>query len=295
MNYPAVSVSTGFARKILGGHALRLRAIALALRGPPDSFAVPDCRGALNERQPCILVQLLCLARRRLADSFGKFFLFRRNAERFRNFYPPLQLNNARLGLPGFRVGLGIIDREVELNRCVIDAAVTLDGAHLLTVWLALRAQPGLIIEPGGFHNQRISFPPADGIPIPSRVGIFRKLAAIHPDLPDRVLSFKEHQDPSGNMDNLERPDDEKNPRDTYGRTFQDRIVATRRGSRTVSRFVGVVAGLSPCSKRRKLVLRALTAAPRCKLPDARQVVRVKRSLPHQEGREHQSRCQRCN
>src|SRR5262249_38655540 len=161
------------------------------------------------------------------------------------------------------------VDREVELNRCAIDAAVAVDGAHLFTVRLALRAQPGLIVEPDRFDNQRISFPPAHGISIPSRVGIIRELAAIHPDLPDRVLSFKEHQDPSGNMDNLERPDDEKNPRDTYRRTFQDRIVATRRGSRTVSRFIGVVSGLTPCGKRRKIVSRALTAAARCKLPDA--------------------------
>src|ERR1043166_4344388 len=127
---------------------------------------------------------------------------------------------------------------------------------------------------PGGFHNQRISFPPADGIPIPSRVGIIRKLAAIHPDLPDCVLSFKEHHDPSGNMDNLERPDDEQNPRDSHRRTFQDRIVATRCGSRTVSRLVGVVPGLTPCSKRRKIVSRALTAAAGGKLPDAAQVAR---------------------
>src|SRR6266566_951361 len=291
MNYPAVSVS---------------ETVGAVYNRPPCL----DFEGAVIDRPFYVnhsefhdvrTAELLHLARRRLTDSFGKFFLFRRNAEGFRNFYPWLQLNNARLGFPGFRVGLGIIDREVELNRVAIDAAVTLDGAHLLTVWLALRAQPGLIIEPGGFHNQRISFPPADGIPIPSRVGIFRKLAAIHPDLPDRVLSFKEHQDPSGNMDNLERPDDEKNPRDTYGRTFQDRIVATRGGSRTVSRLVGVVPGLTPWSKRRKIVSRALTAAAGCKLPDARQVVGVKRSLPHlphlphQEGRKHQRRCQRCN
>src|SRR5438132_10769984 len=121
-----------------GRSSLRLRAIALALRGPPPTASRFPTIEALYERSRCIPVQLLRLARRRLADSFGKFFLFRRNAEGFRNFYPRLQFNNARLGLPGFRVGLGIIDREVELNRCVIDAAVTLDRPHLLTVWLAL-------------------------------------------------------------------------------------------------------------------------------------------------------------
>jgi len=33
----------GFAQKILGGHSLRLRAIALALRGPPLQLGVRDC------------------------------------------------------------------------------------------------------------------------------------------------------------------------------------------------------------------------------------------------------------
>ena len=32
-----------FAQKILGGHSLRLRAIALALRGPPLQLGVRDC------------------------------------------------------------------------------------------------------------------------------------------------------------------------------------------------------------------------------------------------------------
>jgi len=37
----------GNAQKILGGHSLRLRAIAFALRGPPLQLGVRDCRGAL--------------------------------------------------------------------------------------------------------------------------------------------------------------------------------------------------------------------------------------------------------
>src|SRR5213593_3393725 len=41
-----------FAQQISGGHYLRLRAVALALRRPPLQFVVPDCR-ALYERPRC--------------------------------------------------------------------------------------------------------------------------------------------------------------------------------------------------------------------------------------------------
>src|SRR5260370_41251045 len=77
---------------------------------------------------------------RRLTDSPGKFLFLRGNAKRFRNFHARPQFNDPRLGLPGFRVGLRIIDGQAELNGVLVDAPVTLDPAHLVTIRLALRA-----------------------------------------------------------------------------------------------------------------------------------------------------------
>src|SRR5207237_5970816 len=132
-----------------------------------------------------------------------------------------LQLNHPRLGLPDFRVGFRIVDGEIELDRIVIEAPVALDRAHLIAVWLSLRPQPRLVIETGRFGDKGISFPASNGISIPSRIRILRKLAPVHPDFADGVLAFEKHQNPSGNMNDLERPDDEQNSRNTQGEHFR--------------------------------------------------------------------------
>src|SRR5438128_99922 len=43
--------------------------------------------------------------------------------------------------------------------------------------------QPSLIVEAGGFHDENVPFPAADGISQPGRIGIPRQLPAIGEDL----------------------------------------------------------------------------------------------------------------
>src|SRR5262249_22409725 len=205
------------------------------------------------------------------------------DAKRFGNFHTGFQLDQARFGDPGFRVGFWIIDSEVEFYGVVIDAMVTLDRAHLVTVRLALCAQPCLILETDCFNDQSVSLPPPDGVAIPPRVGIVRKFAPVHPDFSDRVLTFEKHQNPSRNVNDLERPNDEQNARNTHRVAFQNGIVAARRRFGTVSRFVGVVLCLSPGSQWREVVAGTLTAPTRRKLPYAGQVMTA---LTHKERRQ---------
>src|SRR5204863_9848487 len=108
-------------------------------------------------------------------------------------------------------------------------------------------------------------------------IRIVRKFAPVHPDFADRVLPFEKHQNPSGNVEDLEGPDNEQNTRETRRVTFQDGIVPARRGFGAVSGLVGVVLCLSPGRQRRKVVARTLTAATRRKLPYSGQVMRVER------------------
>src|SRR5438128_72312 len=119
----------------------------------------------------------------------------------------------------------------------------------------------------------------ADGISIPSGIRIIRKFAPIHPDFTERVMPFKKHQNPSGNMNDLERPDGEHDPWKSHWVTFQDGIVTARCGLGSVSRLVGVVLCLAPGCQRRKIISRTLTATSRCKLPHSRQIMRIERRL----------------
>ena len=105
------------------------------------------------------------------------------------------------------------------------------------------------------------------------------------------MLTFEEHQNSSGNLDEFKWPDGEEETRDAHRITFQDGIVPARRGFRTVPGFVRVVSRLTPRSQRRKVVAGTLTAATRRKLPDSREVARIElRSLSHRQRREHQRR-----
>src|SRR5262249_1955597 len=215
----------------------------------------------------------------RFADSLGEFFLFGGNAKRFRNFHTRFQLNGARLGVPGFRICLRIINGEVELDRIVIHSTVTLDGAHLITVRLTLRAEPGLFIKPGSFDHERVTIPFTDRISVPSRIRIVRKFTSVHPDFADRVLPFEKHQNPSGNVDDLKGPNDEQNAWDTHRVAFQDRIVSTRRSFRAVSWLVRVILCPSPGRQWREVVARSLTTSTGCKLPHSGQIMSVERRL----------------
>src|SRR5262245_37339155 len=222
---------------------------------------------------------LAALPGRWLADSPGEFLLFGGNAKRFRDFHARLQLNDAWLCVPSLRVGLRIINRQVELDRCVIDPTVTLDCAHLIAMRLALRSKPGLFIKADCFDNERISVPFTDRISVPSRIRIVRELTSVYPDFADRVLTFEKHQNPSGNMDDFKGPNDEQNTRETHRIAFQDRIVPTRRGFGAVPWFVRVVLRLAPPRQWREVVARSLTTSTRCKLPYSGQVMSVERGL----------------
>src|SRR5215831_19574068 len=76
------------------------------------------------------------LPRRRLSNSPRKFFLLGRHAKGFGNLNTGFEADEPRFRLPGFRIGLRVVDGQVELNRVLIDATITLDRAHLIAVRL---------------------------------------------------------------------------------------------------------------------------------------------------------------
>ena len=63
-----------FAQQISGGHYLRLRAVALALRRPPLQFVVPDCRGALSAHDVSVgrFTMPVCSSRTRSDDRIAQ-------------------------------------------------------------------------------------------------------------------------------------------------------------------------------------------------------------------------------
>src|SRR3990172_58091 len=68
---------------------------------------------------------------------------------------------------PGLRVGLRIINREVDFERAGGQAAKALDVAHRFRVRGAEAVEPGFLALPHGLDDQRISIPSAGRVPHP--------------------------------------------------------------------------------------------------------------------------------
>src|SRR5690242_2618045 len=80
-------------------------------------------------------------------------------------------------------VGLGIIQRDVNHQRIVVRAMNAFDDVQLVRMRLPAVAEPGLVVESGGIHDQRVALPMRDGIAHPGGLGVLRVLAAVGKNL----------------------------------------------------------------------------------------------------------------
>ena len=68
---------------------------------------------------------------------------------------------------------------------------------------VAVIIEPAPVIEAGGFGNERVAFPMADGISEPGLRRFGRKTAAIREDLPEVIELLIEEQNDVGCLDDL--------------------------------------------------------------------------------------------
>src|SRR5437773_11811614 len=129
-----------------GGLFLRLRAAALALRGPPlqlhriPYLLMPDLGNHV------VIVEIP--ARITLAnEGLG----IRVEPQRSRTHYPRLEQH------------IGILYRDF-IAQSVSFPAQFLDDVHVVGMKISASIEPREIVEPDGVDDQRIAFPAADGI-----------------------------------------------------------------------------------------------------------------------------------
>src|SRR4029453_19541425 len=75
-------------------------------------------------------------------------------------------------------------ERDLILHVSEIDATESFGHAQLLRMRMTAPVEPRPIVEAGGFDDQRVPLPSANGIAQPRRVWIRRQLPSIHVDLP---------------------------------------------------------------------------------------------------------------
>src|SRR6266404_3690858 len=84
----------------------------------------------------------------------------------------------------GFRISTRIVDCDFVHQCPKIFTSVTFDGVKLLSMRMAAKIEPELVVKPYGIDHQRVALPVPDGVPVPGWVGILRVLAPIHENLP---------------------------------------------------------------------------------------------------------------
>src|SRR6202011_2073868 len=99
------------------------------------------------------------------------------------------------LRCPGLRVRLGVLDREIILQRVMVDAVDALDNVQSFTMGKAYVIQPRGIVETGCIDNQGVAFPLADRIAIVSEAVKLLGMSPIQMDLPQLVSGFLIHED----------------------------------------------------------------------------------------------------
>ena len=65
---------------------------------------------------------------------------------------------------PGFRVGLGVVNRHIELQGIVTGTPEAFDQVQRVAVWMSDHVQPALVVQAHRVDNQSIAIVFADGI-----------------------------------------------------------------------------------------------------------------------------------
>lgn len=95
---------------------------------------------------------------------------------------------------PGFRVGLWIIDRNLDFEVAVAHPTDPLDDSGLVRERMALSIKP-ISLDSDGVNDQRVTLPPADRIAFEGRFWVVGQWATIEENLP--ILSHKLVQESS--------------------------------------------------------------------------------------------------
>ena len=94
---------------------------------------------------------------------------------------------------PGLGIGFAVIDRNLNIHVSGVFAVETLSDVQGIGCRLAQLIQPGLAIEPLGFDDQRIAFPPALRITQPGGIEVVGQFTAVEEDLPPNRMALIEN------------------------------------------------------------------------------------------------------
>ena len=113
---------------------------------------------------------------------------------------------------PRFRIKLWIFESDSPLDIVTGGLLEFFDEMQLVAVLMASRVEPGPVVEPDGVHEQRVSFPLADGIPKPRGVHIPGMTASVRVNDAKRVLILEKDGRHSWGLNDLEWHDSRLNP-----------------------------------------------------------------------------------
>src|SRR5262245_17417243 len=192
--------------------------------------------------------------------------VIRRDAEILSKLRAGHQDGLGRRGHPWLGVRLGINNRDLRLDRAVVQAAPSFHDLHLVAVRPAPIGigftQPGSFVKTGGLDHKGVSFPTAN---IPSHPMRFRrvlgKFPSVGPDGPPRVGSFKELEHSVGKHNELKPVVARVRAGPPY-RIAINRCAGALHGVFIVKKFSRSVLGahccrvllLSPFCKRRRIL-----------------------------------------
>src|SRR5262249_46192254 len=98
------------------------------------------------------------------------------------NFLPGLQV-----GHPGFRIHIGIDERQRYLQRVRVDELVSFFNAGIKALWKTEGVDPRSLIKADSGDEKRVTLPCADGVSVPGRAEIVDRLirwdcSSVEPD-----------------------------------------------------------------------------------------------------------------
>src|SRR5712691_8580224 len=220
-------------------------------------------------------ISLCGLGGSRLPDPLGESVLFRPDAGELFNLDVRPEPQGYVAPLDGLGIRLWVNDRKSVEDGVMIDALVAFRRAHFFGVRKTRRAKPSLVIEARGFnHECVVSFPMADGVSVPRRIGVCGKRSPVGPDRAPLVFALEELQHPPRSINELCWRGHKHDARKTDWIALQNRVIAAGAGSGSVSRYLFVEPRFRPRRHRRHILLRseAFSAAGALILPDSREV-----------------------
>src|SRR5260370_866267 len=132
---------------------------------------------------------------RRVPYDVVKIVFFRRRTDLLKNrhFRPD---ERYLVAYPWRRIRLRIGKSHVQLQGIKVHALVALHEVHLIAVRITKMIEPGSIVITNGLNDECVSLPPANRVPVPTRIRIFRKWPPIGPDGAPQIVILHMLQHP---------------------------------------------------------------------------------------------------